>query len=658
MKIALAQIDMRLGDIEGICARIESQAILAHEQGARVLCTPSPLLSGLVPGSLVEEENFEHDLLAALGTLAGRLAAIDVIALVPAIVAFAGSSLFEVFMLKEGRVIPVRTLLAARRMGALDELWVPPIFDVDGVRIAVTFDLMRDLEGLPTGCDLVVFFQSNAFEVANEVSAAVAAVPDGHFASEVASKGVWMACMAPVGGFDEAAFTGGSFVMDDGGRVVAAAPCFEEALLVQEIRRGEVLPAIEPHELPQYHREEWLWEALRLHLRDTVFALGGSRAVLLLEGDLPSSLAAALAVDALGSRNVSGVLVERADASTPAREDAERARRERVRALARGLGIHLVERAPIDAAQLVDRDVPQADVARLRQRIEGLCLEETAEELGACPVSSLTKTDAALAAPALARGFTGMVAPFGDVYLTALEFVARVRNRAGSAIPAELVTLNAVEDRMAEILACAVSAFRGIEGFSAQAMQLLEGLEPSQIDGILEAHVDRGRALEDLPLAGSTRGAAAAGLVLMLVRAGEMARRRLPLAPIVSSCSFAERAWPMTLGWSDTGRRGAERLSAADLAQAELARFVERGEEHGERVRGEIMNIIAGFLGLSVDQLEGSTVEEELMKRFRRLQEGFEDGSGPQGPGPRGPFEPGAVPPGTHPHGFSFFSQN
>ena len=38
MKLALAQIDMRLGDIEGICGRIEDQARLAHERGARVLC--------------------------------------------------------------------------------------------------------------------------------------------------------------------------------------------------------------------------------------------------------------------------------------------------------------------------------------------------------------------------------------------------------------------------------------------------------------------------------------------------------------------------------------------------------------------------------------------------------------------------------------------
>ena len=62
MKLALAQIDMRLGDIEGICGRIEDQARLAHERGARVLCVPAPLFMGAMPGGLVGAADFEHDM--------------------------------------------------------------------------------------------------------------------------------------------------------------------------------------------------------------------------------------------------------------------------------------------------------------------------------------------------------------------------------------------------------------------------------------------------------------------------------------------------------------------------------------------------------------------------------------------------------------------
>ena len=128
MKIALAQIDMRLGDIEGVCARIESQAILAHEQEADLLAVPVPLLAGILPGSLIEVEDFEHDMVSALSALAERLDQLDIAALVPAVVAYEGAALLEVFVLDRGHVVPVRSLFALRHDPASGEAWAPPVF--------------------------------------------------------------------------------------------------------------------------------------------------------------------------------------------------------------------------------------------------------------------------------------------------------------------------------------------------------------------------------------------------------------------------------------------------------------------------------------------------------------------------------------------------
>ena len=79
MRIALAQIDARLGDIEGVCERLESQAAVARDQGADLICIPSPLLTGIVPGALIESANFEHDLVSELSALAGRLAELGIV---------------------------------------------------------------------------------------------------------------------------------------------------------------------------------------------------------------------------------------------------------------------------------------------------------------------------------------------------------------------------------------------------------------------------------------------------------------------------------------------------------------------------------------------------------------------------------------------------
>ena len=292
MKLALAQIDMRLGDIEGICGRIEDQARLAHERGARVLCVPAPLFMGAMPGGLVGAADFEHDMLAGLTGVAERIQELDMICIVPAAVSFEGQPLLDYMMLKDGHVVPARSSIALQRGENNDTRWAPPVFDVDGVRIAVIFDLDRELEMLPTGVDLIAYFQFNAFDMTDRETAAIAAVRSGAYRKIASKRSVWFACMAPVGAYDESVYTGGSFVLDDCGRVVAQAPCFEESLLVQEIQRGVMLDALEDHELPEFRSEEWLWQALVLAVRDNARAHDASRAVVALEGDLPSSLLA------------------------------------------------------------------------------------------------------------------------------------------------------------------------------------------------------------------------------------------------------------------------------------------------------------------------------------------------------------------------------
>ena len=240
--------------------------------------------------------------------------------------------------------------------------------------------------------------------------------------------------MEPVGGYDEAVYPGGSFVMDDGGRVVAQAPCFEEALLVQDVRRGMMVDAIEMHELPAYRREQWLWEALGMHLRDAVEAHGSGRVVVPLRGDLPSSLLAVLAVDALGPRNVFGLLVGHEDASTSAAEAAEAERASLARQVAGALHVRLLERTAPSALPLGDRDAPVRDAGPARFAAECLMLDDTARDVRAMPLVPLTKTDYALRANALAGLQPGVLAPFGDVYLSALEWLAKGHAHASACL--------------------------------------------------------------------------------------------------------------------------------------------------------------------------------------------------------------------------------
>ena len=663
MKLALAQIDLRLGDLEGARARIADQARLAAAQGADLLCTPAPLFAGMQPTALVGYPNYEHALLRCLRDLARETAHAGAALLVPAVVPLEGFPLMEAFLLREGRCIPLRAMAMARS-GRMDaSAWEPPVFDVAGTRVAAVFDAAPDARRIPRGCDVAVLFQTSGFCASDGATHGAAGVADGHFADEAVRAGSWLAYMAPVGAFDETVFAGASFVMDDAGSVVAAAPAFEEDLLVCEVRRGTASHALDARDLPRYERDEWLWEALRLYVRDTVEARGRSCAVLPLEGDLPSSLLAALAVDALGSRNVVGVLCARSDVFTPRQEELERRRVERVRELASNLNMRLVERDQGDASRRMDRDVPSRDGAGLRAGIDALCVADVAHGLDACILSPLTKTDAALApGAALVSGAAlADAAPFGDIYLTALEFLARHRNALAPALPAGLVSLAAVEERLSSILAAAVASRPADAAWTGRMAALLAGLEPAQVDGALEAHVDRDRPFEEVPL--SARSPEAAAVLLMLVRRGEARRRSLPPAPMVSARPFAERAWPASLAWSDLGRDGEEPERLADLVEEESHRIEELGAEHGQRVRGEIRGLLGSLLGLTPEQ-QAELASEEGQRRMRESAERFESqlrqalSSGDDaGEEPEEPFA-GQGHPTALPGRFPFFSQN
>lgn len=619
MKLALAQVNARLGDLDGICARMEQQVFLAGEAGADLLCLPAPLFTGVTPGSLVDYPNFEHDLLHHLQQVATAVSTSNVACLVPVVLPLEGAPLFEIVMLRRGKAVPLRLTMIAHHEEMPVSPWSPPVFEIAGVRVAATFDFFRDCADIPNGCDLIIYFPVQGFDMTNEATAAVGSVNDGYFHTEVERAGLWMACMAPVGAFDESVFTGGSFVMDDAGRVVAQAPCFEEILLVQDIQRGQQVDAIEAHEVPSYQKETWLWEALRLYVRDTVDAAGTGRALVPLNGDLPSSLLAALAVDALGSRNVLGLLIDCGDARTS--EELERSARRSacVREAASRLHIRLVERSLPDVSSLLDRDVPSGSSALLKAQAEGLMVADTAQELRAVPLLAFTKTDYSLRADGLSAPGARALVPFGDVYLTSLEWLARARNQVSAVVPEELVNLASVETSMGAILSDAVARLPLDETFAQRAGHVLRSVRPGDIDTALLEHVDGNCILENLTLFTSSPEAAA--LLLMLVRSNEWGRRTLPAPPIVSARSFSERLWPASLAWSDLGRHGVERIRALDLAEAEYRRLEKRGEQRGQLARNEILGMISSILGLSSDQ-QAEFMSDEGQQRMRdELQE-------------------------------------
>lgn len=678
MKLALAQIDTRLGDIEGICARVLDQAVIAASHGAHLICVPAPLTLGIAPTSLIEYGNYQHALIRALQTLAEKLDSLGIACLFPSIVSFEGAPIFEIFILRDGRVVPARSLIARERGPRSDEAWLPPVFDIAGTRIAVSFDLERDMESLPVGTDIVIYFPAYGYDDSNEESAAVAAIRDGFFVDSVAKTGLWLACMAPVGAYDGAVYTGGSFVMDDAERVIAAAPCFEEGLLVTEICHGAVPDSIDPDLLPRWNREEWLWESARLYLRDVVTRQATANVAVLLSGDLASSLLASLAVDAVGSRNVIGVILQHEEALTPWDECAENERLRLARETAGNLRIQVIECESSfsrnceeiwDSLSREDKVEHLDKIASNTRRADIEALLRVACRVDACCVSDMTKTDYALCAPsALEEGYSRFVcAPFGEIYLSRLEFIARWRNRRSRVIPEALVSLASVERSMGSIIDRAVPSLTGDGELEKKVASVLRSQTPAKLDDALKAHVDKGLGFEENPLAEASPQALRA--LMLLVQYGESARRKLPAVPVLSARSFSERSWPISLGWSDMGRDGEDLLTVDELIQMEQARSSEEGPSHRAQAREEVMGLIGSLFGITPEQIAHMQSEqgqhemrqglgdiESMIRKMLEASQGVmgpaESGGSNQGAQARSgfPFAPGGATP--------FFSQN
>lgn len=664
MILAIAQIDVRLGDLEELGSRIEAQAVSASARGARLLCVPLPIVSGPAPAPYVASPNFTHDVLGTLTKLAARLDELDMTALIPAYIAHEGEPIFEIFKLAEGRVCPLRLIGMFGRMHALDDGVISmPLFDVDGVRCTVSVDATEDTGPVPPGCDLLISFQSEPLDVARAETAGAAGAVAGPIRASVGRLSAWFAQVVPIGSYAHALYAGGSYVMDDAGRLVAAAPSFEEDLLVCEVERGVAHAALEDHEIQRFERFEWLWDALAMGLVDHARAEGRDGAAIVLEGSLPSSLAAALAVDAFGPRKVAGLLIARSQMTTPEDEARERARVERVRALAGALRIRLVERWEPDLADLVDADAPAAcgmasAADRARLHLERFYLDDLAASDGMLPVSALTKTDYALAPEGAGAAVPGEIAPFGDVYLTALEYLARTRSRRGSALPAQLVSLQEVERCFGDIVQRVACSEPAHAAYAESLREAIGSLGPIACDAILEAALERAASFEDLPV--STAQHDAAVLVLMRLHRGEAARRALPELLPVTSRPLTARLWPQDLAWSDTGRDEGESYEIEDIVRAAIARTEVMSEEASERVRGEVMGLVAGFMGLGPEELEhmAASSEEELSpeatarrdEHMQRLLRRFMEraASGGEGEAPGLPGRPG----------MPFFSQN
>ncbi len=237
-----------------------------------------------------------------------------------------------------------------------------------------------------------------------------------------------------VGANDELIFDGHSVALATGGEVLAMGKGFEEEVLMADL--SPEARSQKPEVRSEFHsREQQIFSALSLGIRDYVRKCGFKSVILGLSGGIDSALVAVLAADALGAENVLGVAMPARYSSKGSLNDAE--------ALAKNLGIRY-EVLPIEPPFLaVEKQLekvfagtkPNEAEENIQSRLRGVTLMALSNKFGALVLTTGNKSEMAVGYCTLYGDMNGALAPIADVFKTDIYKIARWVNREREIIP-------------------------------------------------------------------------------------------------------------------------------------------------------------------------------------------------------------------------------
>jgi NAD+ synthase (glutamine-hydrolysing) len=568
MRLALAQIDTVVGDIDGNRARILARLDEARGAGADLALFPELAVTGYPPEDLLLRPGFIRAARRSIDEIAAATTGITALVGGPQL----DADLYNAcFVLADGAVRRVYRKRFLPNYGVFDEdRYFAPGDDLVLLRfgeVLVGPTICEDIwqPGPPAtdltlaGAQLVANISASPFHVGKDRER------EEMLRVRARDNACFVAFCNAVGGQDELIFDGNSLVLDDEGAPLARAPGFEEALLVVDVdptaavgrrlrdvrrralareRRGAHADIVEladpkprrellhPEPAPALDDLEQMRLALELGLRDYVGKNGFGAVVIGLSGGIDSALTAALAVGALGAERVHGVSMPSRYSSEGTRGDARR--------LAEGLGIDFRELAiesvvaaftALLAESFAERE-PDLTEENLQARIRGTLLMALSNKFGWLVLATGNKSELSVGYSTLYGDLAGGFALLKDVYKTDVFRLAKWLNeRTG----AEVIPGSIIERAPSAEL---------------RAEQLDEDSLPPypKLDEVLEAYVELDRSREELSQDGFDPEVVERALA-MIDRA-EYKRRQAPPGVKLRPKAFGrDRRTPITNRW-------------------------------------------------------------------------------------------------------------
>jgi NAD+ synthase (glutamine-hydrolysing) len=569
MRLALAQINTVVGDLDGNRHRILERLEEAKQAGADLVLFPELAVTGYPPEDLLLRPDFIRAAESSLAEIARAARGIVALVGVPHFDrdlhnACAVCSAGEVKAIYRKRFLP--------NYGVFDEhrYFAPgrDLFLLELGNVLIGPTVCEDIwqPGPPAtdltlaGAQLIANISASPFHVGKDRER------EQMLATRARDNVSYVALVNAVGGQDELIFDGHSVVLDDEGRVLARAPGFEEALLVvdldpddvvgrrlRDVRRrtleserqdapevsvlhvGSPVAApsrVEPAVAPLVGELEQMRKALELGLSDYVRKNGFSEIVVGVSGGIDSAVTAALAAEAVGAEKTHCVSMPSRFTSSETRRDAQ--------ALAENLGspfLELTIEPIVESFEQVlaepfagkERDLAEEN---MQARTRGVLLMALSNKFGWLVVATGNKSELSVGYATLYGDMAGGFALLKDVYKTDVFRLARHLNeRAGKElIPESIIT----RPPSAEL----------------RPDQLDEDSLPpyESLDRVLEAYIELDRSREDLTEDGFDRDVVERAL--QMIDRAEYKRRQAPPGVKLRPKAFGrDRRVPITNRW-------------------------------------------------------------------------------------------------------------
>ncbi|HUC86496.1 MAG TPA: NAD+ synthase, partial [Candidatus Acidoferrales bacterium] len=466
MRIGLLQLNSTVGDFTANRDRLLAAYAEAARQGAEFVLAPELFLCGYPPRDLLQREDFVEANLKALADTAARIGPVPLcLGYVEKNLDRPGRALKNAAaVLQQGQIVwcTAKSLLPTYDVFDEDRYFEPASevepFALNGHKLGITIceDIWNDEDFWPMrlyrrdpvreligqGADVIVNISASPWHEGKERTRL-------EMLRRVArDERIPLAQVNAVGANDELIFDGHSVVLDARGEVVALGQGFAEQVLVAELAAGrgaaDEPPGASPSKAPAVGggfppREESLFLALSLGVRDYVRKCGFRSVLVGLSGGIDSALVAAIAAEAVGAENVFGVSLPARYSSQGSLTDAEK--------LARNLGIRY-EILPIEPVfQAVEAQLktlfagtrPNEAEENVQSRLRGVTLMALSNKFGGLVLTTGNKSEMAVGYCTLYGDMDGALAPIADVLKTDVYKIARWINRDREVIPANSI---------------------------------------------------------------------------------------------------------------------------------------------------------------------------------------------------------------------------